>query len=57
MSGGIVYASIKENLVVGDTIRLIHNAWGTTVQGNNTSLPIVVLYPSGVTLADNYLLE
>lgn len=57
VSGGIVYASIKENLVTGDTIRLIHQAWGTTVQGNHTSLPIVVLYPSGVTLIDNYLLE
>lgn len=57
VSSGRISGSVLENLVVGDTIRINHRAQGTTVQGNNTSLPIVVLYPSGVTLTDNYLLE
>jgi len=56
-TAGYIFGNITENAVVNDTIRINHQAIGTIVNGNHTTYPIEVLYPSGVSLYDNYLFE
>lgn len=56
-TAGYIFGNITENAVVNDTIRINHQAIGTIINSNHTTYPIEVLYPSGVSLYDNYLFE